>query len=98
MVLGRLGTTLLDGKLKLDKCIEAAFQPKNSASNENCQSFVSQLTNYRNALPATTASQDIANRVGELKVRIAVIFHVYYDRFQPSIPANGFCRETTCPL
>jgi hypothetical protein len=88
-----LNSTWANGKLKLDKCILAAFQPKNSASNENCQSFVSQLTNYRNALPLTTSSQDIANRIGELKVRIAVMFHLYYDRFQPSIPANGFCRE-----
>jgi hypothetical protein len=84
-----------NGKIKLDKCINAAFQPKNSASNENCQSWVSQLTNYRNALPATTLDSDLANRVGEQKARIQTLFHLYYDRFQPSIQAGGFCRETT---
>jgi hypothetical protein len=92
---GSLTSVWNNGKTKLDKCIAAAFQPKSSASNENCQSFVSQLTNYRNSLPAATPPQDVANRVGELKARIQTIFHLYYDRFQPSIPANGFCRETS---
>lgn len=82
-----------NGKQKLDKCIAAAFQPKSSAGDENCQSFVSQLTNYRNSIPATTSTQDIANRTGQLKVRVEVIFHLYYTRFVPSIPAAGFCRE-----
>jgi hypothetical protein len=88
-----LTSTWNNGKGKLDKCIAAAFQPKSSASNENCQSWVSQLTNYRNALPATTPSQDVGNRVGELKKRIQVLLHVYYNRFQPSIPPLGYCRE-----
>jgi hypothetical protein len=88
-----LTSTWNNGKIKLDKCIAAAFQPKSSASNENCQSWVSQLTNYGNALPATTPSQDIGNRVGELKKRIQVLFYVYYNRFQPSIPSDGYCRE-----
>jgi hypothetical protein len=92
-----LTSTWANGKAKIDKCIEAVFQPKGSASNENCQAFVSQLTNYRTALPAANPT-DIANRIGELKVRIAVIFNLYYDRFVPSIPAvGGFCKETTCP-
>ncbi len=83
----------LNGKEKLDKCILAGFQPKQSAGDENCQSFVSQLGNYQARLPATTVAADIANRTGELKARIAVIFHVYYQRYLPSIPADGFCRE-----
>ena len=82
-----------NGQIKLDKCIAAAFQPKQSATDENCQSFVSQLTNYEARLPVTTPSQDVANRVGELKVRIKVIFHLYEARFLPSVPATGFCRE-----
>jgi hypothetical protein len=92
-----LQNTHANGKLKLDKCIAAAFQPKQSAGDENCQSFVSQLTNFRAALPATTPAADVANRVGELKVRVDVIRQVFDTRFLPSIPANGFCREKTAP-
>jgi hypothetical protein len=98
-VCSTLTSTWANGKQKIDKCIDAVFQPKGSASNENCQSFVSQLTNYRNALPPANPTGDIANRIGELKVRIAVIFNLYYDRFVPSIPAvGGFCKETTCQV
>ena len=92
-----LTSTWNNGKTKLDKCIEAAFQPKSSASNENCQSWVSQMTNYRNSLPANTAAQDVANRSGELKARIETIFHLYYTRVLPSMPQNGFCRERNVP-
>jgi len=99
-----LANTWQNGLQKLDKCIEAAFQPKQSAGDENCQSFVSQLTNYRASLPATTSPSDVANRLGELKVRVDVIRHVFNTRFLPSIPAAGFCREkdndgnpVTCP-
>jgi hypothetical protein len=93
-----LGNTWQNGKQKLDKCVNAAFQPKQSAGDENCQSFVSQLTNYRASLPATTSASDVANRLGELKVRVDVIRHVFDTRFLPSIPAAGFCREkNTCP-
>jgi hypothetical protein len=86
-----------NGLRKLDDCIGAAFQPKSSAGNELCQAFVSQLTNYQASLPAATPPQDIANRVGELKARILTLFHLYEDRFQPSIPDNGFCRESSPP-
>ncbi len=91
-----------NGKVKLDKCVNAAFQPKQSAGDENCQSFISQLTNYRASVPATTSASDVANRVGELKSRVDVIRHVFDTRFLPSIPAAGFCRERdpdpdTCP-
>jgi len=84
-----------NGKQKLDKCIAAGFQPKQSAGNENCQSFISQLNNYQTQIPASTPAWDVANRVGELKARIVTLLHVYYTRYVPSIPANGFCRETT---
>ncbi|HMA11489.1 MAG TPA: hypothetical protein VKO83_06350 [Steroidobacteraceae bacterium] len=94
---GTLDSIWLNGKEKLDKCIEAAFQPKQSSSNENCQSFVSQFTNYRSRLPASTSTADVANRTGELKARVEVIFNLYYTRFLPSIPASGYCREAgTC--
>jgi len=99
-----LANNWLNGKQKLDKCINAAFDPKQSAGDENCQSFVSQLRNYRTSLPATTSPTDVANRLGELKVRVDVIRHVFDTRFLPSIPASGFCRESdhdgnplTCP-
>jgi hypothetical protein len=81
------------GKTKLDKCVAASTQPKSSAGAENCQSFSSQLKLYQDALNAAAippATQDAANRIGELKSRVLVIFHVYNDRFLPSIPANGF--------
>jgi len=103
-VCSALAAKWLNGKVKLDKCIEAAFHPKQSSGDENCQSFVSQLTNYRSSLPATTSLSDVANRLGELKTRVDVIRHIYDTRFLPSIPAAGFCREAdvdgnplTCP-
>lgn len=103
-VCSALAAKWLNGKVKLDKCIEAAFQPKQSSGDENCQSFASQLTNYRASLPATTALSDVANRLGELKTRVDVIRHVYDTRFLPSITTAGFCREgdfdgnpLTCP-
>lgn len=82
-----------NAKQKLDKCIAAGFEPKQSAGDENCQSFVSQLNNFRTRLPAATPAQDTANRVGELKARSITLLHVYSQRYLPSIPANGFCRE-----
>jgi hypothetical protein len=96
-VCNTLSSTWQNGKLKLDKCVSAAFQPKQSAGDENCQSFVSQLTNFRASLPATTSASDVANRLGELKTRVDVIRHVFDTRFLPSIPAAGFCKEkSTC--
>jgi len=86
------------GKQKLDKCVNAAFQPKASASNENCQSFRNQLASYKAALPATAAPrEDPDNRLGEQKWRWEVISHVFETRFLPSIPPNGYCRERTAP-
>jgi hypothetical protein len=102
-VCNTLATKWANGKIKLDKCINAGFQPKQSTADENCQSFVTQLTNYRSTIPATTPTRDIANRVGELKMRVDVIRHVFDTRLLPSLTTAGFCRElnpatsTTCP-
>jgi hypothetical protein len=80
-------------KPKLDKCVDAAFQPKASASNENCQSFRTQFDAYKAALPATPTGADPANRLGEQFGRWEVIKHVFETRFLPSIPANGYSAE-----
>ena len=78
-------------KIKLDKCYKASIQPKSSAGSENCQAFFTQLKGYQTILNgASTSGPDPANRLGELKARVNVLFHVYSDRFLPSIPANGF--------
>jgi hypothetical protein len=84
-----------DGKTKLDKCYAASTQPKSSAGAENCQAFITQVKQYETALNAATTSPtlDPANRLGELKQRVYVINHVYYDRFLPSIPVNGFTNR-----
>lgn len=80
-----------NGKDKLDKCWNAAQQPKTSAGSQNCQSFVTQLTGFSNTLSGITpAGPDPANRIGELKARTGTIFHVFEHRFEPSIPAGGF--------
>ncbi len=92
-----LAATWANGKQKLDKCISAAFDPKSSAGDENCQSFVSQLENFRAGVPGGVSATDFANRAGELKTRASAIRHVFLTRFLPSIPAAGFCREKgTC--
>ena len=86
-----------NGRIKLNSCINAAFQPKQSTADQNCQSFLSQLTNYRSAIPATTPVRDIANRVGELKMRVDVINHVFTTRMLASMTTAGFCRELNPP-
>jgi hypothetical protein len=105
-VCNTLASKWANGKIKLDKCIDAAFAPKESFANENCQSFLSQLTNYRNTIPTTTPTHDIANRTGEQRMRVDVIFHVFNTRLLASmdIATEGFCREQdvdldplTCP-
>lgn len=80
-----------NGLQKLERCWDATQQPKESSGNQNCQSFVSQFGGLRSTiLAATPFGPDPANRVGELVARIAVLDHVYEDRFVPSIPADGF--------
>ena len=78
-------------KTSLNRCYSAPIQPKSSASKERCNTFEVQLRAYQTILDgATTSGPDPANRLGELKSRVNVLFHVYRDRFLPSIPANGF--------
>ena len=99
-----LGSAMLNTVDKLDKCIVATYQPKQSASNQNCQSFLSQLGGFKEALasaasacPEDRASCDPANRLGEIEARTATLEYVYHDKFAPSVPDGGFCRESdTC--
>ena len=88
-----------NGRDKLNKCIAAARQPKTSAADQNCQSFLSQISGYRSRLatadiywnnPLPTEIPDKANRAGELKARTDVILHIFNDQFLPSIPPGGF--------
>jgi hypothetical protein len=89
-----LRSTWLNGKDKLDKCISASTQPKQSSGSQNCTAFNSQLTNYRNSvINATAVGPDPANRVSEIKQRVDVIFEVFLKRFLPSIPVNGFTNQ-----
>ncbi len=86
-----LNAQWLNGKDKLDKCWSATQEPKQSSGDQNCQAFVSQLTGFRNTLAGVSAfGPDPANRRGELRARVEVIFHLYEERFTPSIPAAGF--------
>jgi hypothetical protein len=96
-VCNTLASRWANGKIKLDSCIDAAFQPKQSTADQNCQSFLSQLSNYRAAIPATTPVRDIANRVGELRMRVDVINHVFTTRTLASMTTAGFCREKNPP-
>jgi len=85
-----LSASWLNGDDKLTKCITAAYD-KQSAADQACQAFTSQLTGFRSELDRVVpANADRANRVGELKARVKVIFHVLNDHFLPSIPLEGF--------
>lgn len=84
-----------DSILKLDRCIEATYQPKTSAGAQNCQSFVSQFKKFTDLLAWVAPNgPDPANRIGEIEARVATILHVYETRFIPSVPDGGFCVET----
>ncbi len=85
------------GKLKLDLCVHASFQPWASANNVSCRLFRSVFDSYRAALPGSAAGADPDNRLGEQKWRSEVLGHVFETRFLPSIPSQGFCRERTAP-
>ena len=88
-----LNATFDNGKDKLGKCWDATRQPKQSAGSQNCQAFVSQLTSFSNTLAlAPQNPNDVANRKGELQARVEVLFHLYFERFEPSIPAAGFAE------
>jgi len=79
---------------KLDRCLDAMYQPKTSAGAQNCQSFWSQFKQFTDILDyAAPNGPDLANRVGELQGRVAVLKHLYETRVAPSVPVGGFCRE-----
>lgn len=99
-------TTLLSGLDnagdKLGKCIAATYQPKQSAGNQNCTSFLQQWASVKATIASIIASDaglnDPANRRYELEQRRRVFDHVYDTRFWPSVPSGGFCVESgTCP-
>jgi hypothetical protein len=88
-----LQASWLNGKDKLDKCWNATQQPKNSAGDQTCQGFLSQLGNFASSVAATPRlGTDPANRKSELSARVEVILHVYHERFVPSLSAAGFCE------
>lgn len=92
-----LNESLLNSDDKLTKCVGATRQPKTSALDQNCQSFEVQFSAYRAALgdilPAS-ATLDPANRIGGLKARSETLWHVYKERFLPSVPLGGFVSPT----
>ena len=100
-VCNSLASKWATGKIKLDTCVTAAFKPKQSTGDTNCQAFATQLANFRALIPAITPVSDIANRVGELRMRVDVISNLFTTRMLPSMTAAGFCRELgpspSCP-
>jgi hypothetical protein len=83
---------------KLNGCLDATTQPKNSALNQNCQAFVTQFLKYQQDLDAAVVNGavvnglqtgDVANRLGELRSRVKVFLHVYNDQMLPSVPPGG---------
>jgi hypothetical protein len=94
-----LASNWLNARDKLNKCLEATQQPKNSSLSQNCQAFNSQFTQYLNVLNSAVVNGavvnglqtgDVANRLGELKARANVFWHVYNDQLLPSVPPGGF--------
>ena len=92
---------LVEGKVanmidKLHKCWYAAQEPKQSARDQNCQAFYSQLSNLQELLdviePQAPADgiADVANRVGELKARAMTLRHVFLTRFMEALTDEGF--------
>ena len=76
---------------KLEKCMDATIQPKDSSRNQTCQAFSTQFGSLQSVVSSfTPAGQDPANRIGEAQVRIIVIDNVYTNLFFPSIPDDGF--------
>ena len=85
-----------NGRDKLDKCLTATTQPKQSAGDQNCSAFGSQLKNFittAQSVPPAAPGGDPANRIGEVQGRAKVIEYLLDYRFLPSIPASGFCED-----
>ncbi len=96
-----LESTWLNAKDKLAKCLKDSYAPKTSEAVRNCNSFDTQMANYRatlNTVPlctvATTTCRDPENRLGELKARVDTLRHVVNDRLIPSVPEDGFLDST----
>jgi hypothetical protein len=98
-----LRSKLESAEIKYDKCYLAAFSPKNSTTDENCNAGNTQLNNFIAAIPATTPTRDIANRTGDVRARANILFNLINTRAIPSMTLAGFCREEegpnspTCP-
>lgn len=92
-----LASTWLNAKDKLTKCLADSSFPKTSEAVRNCNSFDSQMSNYRatlDSVPVCTATaatcNDPDNRLGELKARVDTLRHVMNDRLIPSVPEDGW--------
>jgi hypothetical protein len=98
-VCSTLSYRLSDAKHELnDECVVGSFLPVSPYTHQHpyysdCLEAIERLEQFKAALPPATLLVDTANRLGELKVRVDVILHVFRDRFLPSVPVNGFCRE-----
>lgn len=87
------------GKNLLNSCVSAAFIGKSTTTTNNCNAFLAQLTTYGTAVAAVSPSpaNDLANRIGEQKARVAALTRIFNERFVPSILTKGWCREKTAP-
>ena len=86
---------VLNATDKFYKCWDATLQPKQSSGDQNCQAFDSQLVDLENTLgQISPVGTDVANRLGELKARVARLRHILEARFAPSVPAGGFDDNT----
>jgi hypothetical protein len=86
---------------KLTSCIQGSTFPRQNEAVNNCQSFQSQLSQYRTTLSgATRYGPDLANRIGEVELRVDVLSYVFQQHFLNSIPPDGFrdpvCASATC--
>ena len=71
---------------KLNDCILATQDPKSSQGDQNCQAFLSQLSNYVSTVAtAPVQGTDIANRKGELLSRADVIKYMFEKQFLEAV-------------
>ena len=101
-VCNTLKSKLANAKIKFNKCYLAAFSPKQSTTDENCNAGSTQMNNFLTSIPATTPVRDIGNRTGDVRMRANVLLNLINTRVLPSMTLAGFCREedpnpTTCP-
>jgi hypothetical protein len=102
-VCSSLKSKLANAEIKFNKCYLAAFSPKNSTTDENCNAGITQLGNFLSSIPATTPTRDIGNRTGDVRARGNILLNLINTRVIPSMTLEGFCREedpdptTPCP-